>query len=150
MAGTGLDVFDRTLQTTNIWLDDIVEELGPDRHLAWHALGSVLHAVRDRLPLQLAAHLGAQLPLLVRGLYYEQWHVGAQPSRWHTLEDFLAVVAEGLRGAREVSVRDAASSVLLMLSEHIDPGQLHKVIDALPHDVRAYWRAQFAEGSGVS
>lgn len=66
MSATGLDVFDRTLQTTNIWLDDIMAGLGPDRHLAWHVLGAVLHALRDRLPLDQAAHLGAQLPLLVR------------------------------------------------------------------------------------
>ena len=142
MASTGLEVFDRTLQTTNAWLDDIMEELGPDRHLAWHALGSVLHAVRDRLPLELAVHLGAQLPLLVRGLYYDQWHVGGQPAGWHTLDDFLNVVADGLHGSRPVNVRDVAGSTLLVLAEHIDVGQLDKIISALPRELRAFWHAQ--------
>src|SRR2546423_5270300 len=59
MSATGLDVFDRTLQITNIWLDEIMETLGPDRQVAWHALGAVLRALRDRLPLGLAVHLGA-------------------------------------------------------------------------------------------
>jgi Uncharacterized conserved protein (DUF2267) len=76
-AATGLDVFDKTLQTTNIWLDEIAAEIGPDRQVAWHALGAVLRALRDRIPLDLAAHLGAQLPLLARGLYYDQWHPAA-------------------------------------------------------------------------
>jgi len=67
MAATGLDVFDKTLQTTNIWLDEIMDVIGPDRQVAWHALGAVLRTLRDRLPLGLAAHLGSQLPLLVRG-----------------------------------------------------------------------------------
>ena len=49
MSTTGLDVFDRTLQKTNTWLDEIMAELGPDRHVAWHVLGAVLHAVRDRI-----------------------------------------------------------------------------------------------------
>src|SRR5207247_10739936 len=71
---TGLDVFDKTLQTTNIWLDEIMATLGPDRQVAWHVLGAVLHALRDRLQIGLAVHLGAQLPLLVRGLYYAQWN----------------------------------------------------------------------------
>jgi uncharacterized protein (DUF2267 family) len=68
MSATGLDVFDKTLQTTHSWLDEIMTKIGPDRQLAWHVLGSVLRTVRDRLPLGLAVHLGAQLPILVRGL----------------------------------------------------------------------------------
>src|SRR5215216_2105665 len=54
MSATGLDVFDKTLQTTNTWLDEIMAKIGPDRQLAWHALGAVLRALRDRLPLGLA------------------------------------------------------------------------------------------------
>jgi len=78
MTATGLDVFDKTLQITNTWLDEIMSELGPDRHFAWHALGGVLRPLRDRLPADLAAHLGAQLPLLVRGLYYDQMESGGE------------------------------------------------------------------------
>lgn len=73
MAATGLEVFDKTLQTTNIWLDDIMAEIGPDRQLAWKVLSTVLHKLRDRMPVEAAAHLGAQLPLLVRGAYYDQY-----------------------------------------------------------------------------
>jgi len=78
MSVTGLDVFDKTLQTTNIWLDEIMAKLGPDRQVAWHVLTAVLHALRDRLPVGLAVHLGAQLPLLVRALYYDQWRPSEQ------------------------------------------------------------------------
>ena len=49
MSATGLAVFDKTLQVTNTWLDEIIAELGPDRQVAWHVLSAVLHAVRDRL-----------------------------------------------------------------------------------------------------
>jgi hypothetical protein len=42
MSATGLDVFDKTLQTTPIWLTEPGEEIGPADHLAWHALGAVL------------------------------------------------------------------------------------------------------------
>jgi hypothetical protein len=77
MSANGLDVFDKTLQTTHIWLDEIMAEIGPDRQVAWHVLGVVLRAVRDRIPLELAMHFGSQLPLLVRGTYYDQWHAAA-------------------------------------------------------------------------
>ena len=59
MSANGLDVFDKTLQTTHIWLDELMAEIGPDRQVAWHVLGTVLRAVRDRIPLELAVHLGA-------------------------------------------------------------------------------------------
>jgi hypothetical protein len=68
MAQAGLQVFDKTVHTTNAWLDEIVEELGPSKQNGWHALGAVLRTLRDRLPLDLAVHLGAQLARLVRGL----------------------------------------------------------------------------------
>ncbi|MBW8267937.1 DUF2267 domain-containing protein [Caldovatus aquaticus] len=140
MAATGLEVFDRTVQTTNIWLDEIMKTIGPDRHAAWHALGAVLHALRDRLPLELAVHLGAQLPLLVRGLYYDQWHVARQPEKLRSLDEFLQRVAEGLRGTRPMDVRDATLAVLRTLAHHVDPGQVHKVAEALPGEIREFWR----------
>jgi uncharacterized protein (DUF2267 family) len=93
MAATGLDVFDKTLQTTNIWLDEIMKVIGPDRQVAWHTLGAVLRPLRDRLPLGLAAHLGSQLPLLVRGLYYDQWEPEKQPDKTRSLEEFLERIA---------------------------------------------------------
>ena len=111
MSATGLDVFDRTLQMTHIWLQDIMAELGPDRQVAWHVLGAVLHAVRDRLPLELAVHLGAQLPLLVRGLYDDQWHLAREPSRTRNLEEFLEQVGEGLKNIRPVNRIDAVRAV---------------------------------------
>jgi uncharacterized protein (DUF2267 family) len=62
MSATGLDVFEKTLQTTNIWLDEIMAGLGPDRPLAWHVFGAVIRPLRDRLPIGCAAYLGSQPP----------------------------------------------------------------------------------------
>ena len=50
MSATGLEVFDKTIHTTNTWLGEVMEKLGPDRQVAWHVLGAVLRAVRDRIP----------------------------------------------------------------------------------------------------
>src|ERR671931_2041953 len=102
MSATGLDVFDKTIQTTNTWLSEIMETLGPDRHIAWHALGAVLRALRDRIPSGLAAHLGAQLPLLVRGAYYDQWRPSEQPANWRSLDEFLTIVSADLRNSKPV------------------------------------------------
>ena len=73
MSAKGLDVFDKTIQTANVWLEEINQAIGPDRQLAWKVLSVVLHKLRDRLPVELSAHLSAELPLVIRGAYYDQF-----------------------------------------------------------------------------
>lgn len=140
MAAAGLEVFDRTLQATHIWLDEIMEDgIGPDRHLAWRMLGAVLHALRDRVPVELAAHVGAQLPLLVRGLYYDGFSPSGQPDKARTLEGFLERVEAGLHGTRPVAAEQAAKAVFRVLARHLDPGQVGKLVQALPQPVQDLW-----------
>ena len=139
MSATGLDVFDKTLQTTNIWLDEIMERLGPDRQLAWKVLSVVLHKLRDRLPVELSAHLGAQLPLLVRGAYYDQYAPHRQPSDCDTPEAFRAEVAEWLSDVRPVDPDEAIRAVFTLLERHVSEGQIAKVRNALPKGLRMLW-----------
>lgn len=137
MSATGLEVFDRTLQTTNIWLDEIMEVIGPDRQVAWKVLSVVLHKLRDRLPVTLAAHLGAQLPLLVRGVYYDQFEPQKQPTSCRTFEEFVEEVAEWLSDTRPVDPKDATRAVFATLSRRLSTGQVLKIMDALPASIRS-------------
>jgi uncharacterized protein (DUF2267 family) len=141
MSATGLDVFDRTLQTTHIWLDEIMEAIGPDRQVAWHVLGAVLRTLRDRLPLGLAAHLGAQLPLLVRGLYYDQWHPRPKPLKLRSAKQFLDEVSGALGGIRPVDPEKATRATFQVLNHYLDPGQVQNVREALTENVRRLWPA---------
>lgn len=139
MSATGLDVFDRTVQTTNIWLNEISEEIGPDRKLAWHVLGTVLRALRDHIPGPLGAHLAAELPLLVRGAYYDQYRPSDQPVPDRDLESFLQGIAHGLEDARPVSPQAAVTAVFGVLSHHLPAGQVEKARQALPKEIRPLW-----------
>ncbi|WP_274423346.1 DUF2267 domain-containing protein [Chelativorans sp. YIM 93263] len=139
MTATGLDVLDKTVQTTNIWLNEIMADHGDDRQVAWHILGAVLHALRDRLPADLSAHLGAELPLLIRGLYYDQYEPSKQPDVTRTLDAFLERVKEGLTSTRPVDSVEATRSVFHVIAHRIDLGQSAKVRDALPKDIQALW-----------
>lgn len=140
MSTTGLDVFDTTLQTTNHWLNQIMQTIGPDRKLAWRVLGVVLHKIRDRVPVELAAHLGAELPLLVRGVYYDQFEPAKQPTEWRSFKEFMDEVGKGLSDARPVNVRDAIHAVFATLSRHVPAGQIRKIQEALPKEIRSSWR----------
>jgi uncharacterized protein (DUF2267 family) len=139
MSSTGLEVFDRTLQTTHIWLDEIIEELATDRHTAWHVLGAVIRSLRDRLPLELSAHLSAELPLLVRGIYFEGWRPGKEKLKLRSLAEFLEKVSDGLANTKPIGSVDAARSVFAVLERHLDHGQAEKIRHALPEDIRGLW-----------
>jgi uncharacterized protein (DUF2267 family) len=139
MSATGLDVFDKTLQTTHIWLDELMKEIGPDRQVAWHVLGAVLRGIRDRIPVELAAHLGSQLPILIRGVYYDQWQPAGKPERFRSLDEFLERIGAELAMTRPVNVRDATRAVFQILSRHVNRGQIDKVRNSLPEELRNIW-----------
>jgi uncharacterized protein (DUF2267 family) len=142
MSATGLEVFDRTVQLTNVWLNEITDELGPDRQFAWHVLGAVVRTLRDQLPPDVAVHLGAELPLLVRGTYYDAWHTPAQRDQAPDAETFLAKVANGLTTTRSVAPEAAAKAVFGVLTRHVDAGQITKVRNCLSGSVRSLWPGQ--------
>lgn len=142
MSANGLDVFDRTLHATNGWLKEISEDLEIDRHAAWKVLSVVLHKLRDRLPVDLSAHLGSQLPLLVRGVYYDQYQPARQPSRCHGLEAFTEEVGEWLTDATPIDPERAVRSVFGVLSRHLAAGQVAKVRANLPKSLRLAWSDQ--------
>jgi uncharacterized protein (DUF2267 family) len=139
MSTTGLDVFDKTLQTTNLWLDEIIAEIGPDRQTAWKVLSTVLHKLRDRLQPELAAHLGAQLPLLVRGVYYDLYEPSKQPTDIDSADEFVAEVAKWLSDARLIDPKEAVAAVFALLNRHVSGGQVEKVRSALPGSIRSLW-----------
>jgi uncharacterized protein (DUF2267 family) len=139
MGTANLDVFEKTLQTTNIWLDEITAALGPDRRVAWKVLSVVLHKLRDRLPAALSAHLSAELPLLVRGVYYDQFEPDKQPMRWD-YDEFVSEVSKWLSDTRPVDPVLAIQAVFQVLSRHLPRGQIDKVQNALPEALRSAWQ----------
>lgn len=139
MSATGISAFDKTLHITNTWLGDIMAEHGPDRQLAWHMLSAVLHAVRDHLPADVSAHLSAQLPLLVRGAYYDQYKPSKVLSDGRSPEAFLDQVKSELSSTRPVNIEQATAKVLRTLNHYLDPGEVAKVRMSLPKEIRALW-----------
>jgi uncharacterized protein (DUF2267 family) len=72
----------------------------------------------------------------VRGTYYEQWHVGGERPLARSIDDFLDAVATLLARSRPVGPADATAAVFRTLARHVDPGQLAKVLAALPEPIR--------------
>ena len=140
MSATGITAFDSTIHTTNIWLNDLMSWLGwPDKQQAYHALRVVLHTLRDRLPVEQAAALGAQLPMLVRGFYYEGWHPHGKPVKERHKADFLAHIAAAFPNSFDVEVEEVTRAVFHVLSKHVTGGEIEAVKRSLPADIRSLW-----------
>ncbi|TVR99739.1 MAG: DUF2267 domain-containing protein [Rhodospirillales bacterium] len=141
MSATGLAVFDKTIQETNIWLKAIEADIGPDRQVAYDVLRAALHALRDRLTVEQAAHLSAQLPMLVRGIFFEGWHPAGKPDKIRSVDVFLDGIAARLANVRPINPEVAARSVFRTVAQHVTPGETEKVKQMLPEDIRQLWPA---------
>ncbi len=140
MSQTGLAQFDSTLQTTNSWLKELLERLGwEDRHRAYHALRTVLHALRDRLTVDEDVTLGAQLPMLVRGFYYEGWHLADKPLKERRKESFLSHIASAFRDSSGIDPEEVARAVFQVMARHVSSGEIESVKQSLPGEIRSLW-----------
>ena len=134
------DVFETTLQKTNTWVKEISDLLHwNDHHKAYHGLRTVLHALRDRLPADEAVHLGAQLPMLVRGFYYEGWKPSAVPVKVKTPQEFYEMVRQNFTADRNVNPMRLTEAVMAVLSANISQGELEKLRDIFPEELRVLW-----------
>jgi uncharacterized protein (DUF2267 family) len=147
---TGLDVFDTTVQQTNLWLKDVMERLDIDRKHAYRVLSATLHAVRDRIGPDSAVHLGAQLPMLMRGFYYEGWHVAATPTRIRHKDDFLDYVSGDAFRGLGVDPEQAVRAVFDVMTNRMDPGEIEKLLKILPDEIRSLWPTARHPGAGGS
>jgi uncharacterized protein (DUF2267 family) len=145
MSTTNIEVFDTTVQKTNEWLRDISHELGDEnRRHAYLALRGTLHAIRDFLPIEESAHFSAQLPLLVRGIYFEGWNPSKTPEVDRSLESFLSRTEHALERAlwnedHCIDTEHAVRAVLRILSDRISAGEIDQVRHVLPEQIRELW-----------
>jgi uncharacterized protein (DUF2267 family) len=138
---THLTGLDQTVQKTNEWLRDIGNGLGiENRRTEYAALRATLHAIRDHLSTDEIAHLGAQLPLAIRGLYYEGWNPSNMVSRPRNAEEFLEAVGREVQSHSELwDVGKTVRVALNVISEHITPGEMKHVVQHLPAGIRGLW-----------
>ena len=139
------EVLSRSVQETDVWLKELKECLKVDTpDQAYGALRAVLHALRDRLTVDMAAHLSAQLPAMLRGIFFDGWKPSKTPDDIRTPQEFIADVAQRARGHQEFDPNHAARGVLQLLERKMTPGQIEKIVEQLPEELKAYWRDQTA------
>lgn len=136
---TGLPVFDTTVNETNEWLKTVEAGLLCDRRQAFAATRAVMHVLRDRLSPGGAMRLAAQLPILLRGVFVEDWRPDDTPVRTHSAEAFVGLVAEALPPDFPFDAERATRAVIDALWLRMNGGAMAKVKQELPPDIGRLW-----------
>ena len=140
MSAQGLEGLDHTVQLTHIWINELDRRLEwNDKARSYRLLKAVLHALRDSLKVNEAADLGAQLPALLRGAYYEQWRPAATPAKGRSVENFLARVNESFRRDPLAAPALAIMAVFQLLTKKITEGEIEDVRHCLSEEIRNIW-----------
>jgi len=140
MSAVGLESIDHTVQLTHIWINDLDARVGwENKHRSYRLLRTVLQAVRDWVMVEEAAGLGAQLPELLRGAYYEHWRPATTPVKKRSKADFIARIDNAFKADPISFTPDAVTAVFELLSDKITAGEIEQVHHALTADIRALW-----------
>jgi len=138
MNHQGIQVIDTTVQKTYEWISAVAELSHLERNDAYKALRAVLHTLRDRLPVDVSAHLSAQLPMLIRGLYYESWEPMRLPKKMNH-DEFLQAVSEKIVSNHFIDPVRITQDVFAAMGRFIAAGEIQKVRLSLPHDLQQLW-----------
>ncbi len=155
MTSTGLQNLDQQIHKFNIWLKSLDEKLHwQERRKSHKALTVVLHAVREHLTVNQSAHFSAQLPLIVRGIYYDGWVPSRVPIKERNLDDFYRHISENFdQGpSGKLDPRRLAVAVFELINEHVTAGEVGDVRNELPRAIRNLWpdpSAPYADGRGA-
>jgi uncharacterized protein (DUF2267 family) len=142
-----LPLLNRSVQKTNVWLRDVNYELSWSTfQRGYLSLRAVLHALRDRLTTQEVAQFAAQLPIFIRGIYYEGWNPARTPIKSRGKELFLRQVRAEFAHTRnpDVDAEHITRAIFRVLQKHVSKGELEQLKMILPRELREFWPEQNA------
>ena len=138
MSALGLKIIDSAVASANAWINAVDERTGWDhKQRAYRLLRQVLHVVRDHLSVDEAAQLGAQLPVLIRGIYYEDWNPSKTPVTERSAEGFVARVQQAFETDPLGDAPGAIQAVFEVLEDHVSEGEMDDVKQTFSKKIRA-------------
>jgi uncharacterized protein (DUF2267 family) len=126
-----------TVQKTKQWINELMRELQwDDAQKTYHGLRAVLHAMRDRLTVHETADFAAQLPMLLRGMFYEGWQPDAVPVKDRTQEAFLAHVFKAFSSDQSVDPERLTHGVFKIVARYVSEGEMEDIRSIVPKPLR--------------
>ncbi|MCV2868404.1 DUF2267 domain-containing protein [Defluviimonas sp. WL0002] len=142
MSAKGLEVIDHTVQLTHEWINELTGRASWASHRdALRLLRVTISAIRDHLPHDEAVQFAAQMPLLIRGMYFEGWRPSCTPLPERDAEGFRARIESEVGSVAEYAGPEDISEVFRVLNGRISAGEIAQVRAALPKPIRDLWPA---------
>jgi len=139
MTTTGIATLDHAPQVFAEWLNELSDDLGFPKPRAYVLLHETLHAIRDFLPVDEAADLAAQLPVLVRGVYFEGWNPSKTPAKRRNKSDLIERVSSRFQKEPLDDPDRAVAAVIDLLRRHVSWGEFEQVKHAMRKPVQELW-----------
>lgn len=142
MTSQGLEVIDHSVHLTHEWINELSERLGwASKRSTLRLLRITLRRVRDHLLVDELAQMSAQLPLLIRGFFFEAWVPKQTPIKERNVEDFIAFITEQMGETEEYQGRDDIKCVFDLLNNRLSRGEIEDIRATLPAAIRDLWSA---------
>ncbi|BCG97409.1 MULTISPECIES: DUF2267 domain-containing protein [unclassified Mesorhizobium] len=136
--------FNNALEVTQNWISDLMWRLGwDDRERVYQALIATLHALRDCLDCEHAVYMGARLPALLRGFYYEGWNPDGR-AKVRNRNSFLERIHSGVQRDPAVDPEVVARLVLGQFIDRLTTAEVERAKAATPRMLHNLW-----PGSGL-
>jgi uncharacterized protein (DUF2267 family) len=140
MSTTGIRNLDRAIHKSNEWINELDEEFGwNDKQRTYQSLRAVLHALRDRLRAEESVQLAAQLPMTIKGMYFDGWKPSKTPTKIRNQEEFLQRIVDEYGGPDASAPDQMARAVFRHLDRHVSKGEIDDVKASLPEQLRQLW-----------
>jgi uncharacterized protein (DUF2267 family) len=140
MSAQGLEVIDHTVQLTHEWINELRERLDwTSSRDALRLMRATLAQIRDHIGHGEVAQLSAQMPLLVRGMFFEGWTPSRTPDPERSAEAFVAAIEAQMGEVRDWRGPEDITAVFRLLDARISEGEIADVKANLPRHIRALW-----------
>ena len=141
MATTGHTPIDEAPQVVAEWLNLLCDDLDWIEHRrAYLLLSETLHAVRDYLTVDEAVDLAAQLPMIIRGLYFTGWNPSGTPVHPRSKEAFLDRVSSAFDKEPLENTEEAVIAVFDLLRRKVSPGEIAHVSQSMRGSLQQLWK----------
>ena len=139
--------FELYLAHGQAFIREVAQELQApgDLRSAGRVTRAVLHTLRDRLTPQEAVDLAAQLPVLLKGIFFDGWRLARSPDKTiRSVEDFVDVMRledqrDEIDFPSDVVAVMAAQAVFRVLKRHVSAGEVDDVTGQLPKRLKHLW-----------
>jgi uncharacterized protein (DUF2267 family) len=141
MTETSISNFSHAAQQAQHWVNELATDLGWSERRAYHLLKAVLTTLRDWLSPEEAADLSAQLPTLIRGIYFEGWDPTEAPATERKKRDFVIRVERAFGDETNADFDAAINAVFALIDRHISQGESVQVRASMKKSLRQLWPA---------